>query len=134
MAKEISPSILDLMWRKMRGHISMLQPHMIAVKLGRMGALSLPAGMGLSSVGTVECERPATVQHVGCRRLPFVRWGEARDTRNYSVRPSIHSSILIWVLIKTATVAIVLSSAPRARNSAKPKVHPWYKCTSAQTH
>ena len=50
---EISPSILDCMWRKMRGHISMLQPHMIAVKLGRMGALSLPAGMGL-------WERPAT--------------------------------------------------------------------------
>ena len=57
MATEISPSILDLMWRKMRGHISMLQPHMIAVKLGRMGALSLPAGMGL-------WERPATVQPV----------------------------------------------------------------------
>ena len=35
----------------------MLQPHMIAVKLGRMGALSLPAGMGL-------WERPATVQPV----------------------------------------------------------------------
>ena len=81
MAKEISPSILDCMWRKMRGHISMLQPHMIAVKLGRMGALSLPAGMGLSSAsGTVECERPTTVQHVGCRRLPFVRW-ERRGTR-----------------------------------------------------
>ena len=57
LAKEISPSILDCMWRKMRGHISMLQPHMIAVKLGRMEALSLPAGMGL-------WERPATVQAV----------------------------------------------------------------------
>ena len=34
----------------------MLQPHMIAVKLGRMGALSLPAGMGLWDVGTA-CNR-----------------------------------------------------------------------------
>ena len=45
----------------------MLQPHMIAVKLGRMEALSLPAGMGL-------WERPATCNLSGCRR-----GGGARD-------------------------------------------------------
>ena len=80
MAKEISPSILDCMWRKMRGHISMLQPHMIAVKLGRMGALSLPARMGLSSARTA-CNR-ATCQAVAGE--------EERGTSRkilYTVRP-----------------------------------------------
>ena len=51
------------MWRKMRGHISMLQPHMIAVKLGRMEALSLPAGMGLWERRGTACNR-ATCQAV----------------------------------------------------------------------
>ena len=37
----------------------MLQPHMIAVKLGRMGALSLPAGMGLCGNGLQPCNLSA---------------------------------------------------------------------------
>ena len=71
------------MWCKMRGHISMLQPHMIAVKLGRMGALSLPAGMGLSSARTA-CNR-ATCQ-LSDYLAGLVRWGGARDTRNLCTR------------------------------------------------
>ena len=75
MAKEISPSILDCMWRKMRGHISMPQPHMIAVKLGRMGALSLPAGMGLSSAnGLQPCNMSAVAGYL-------LSGGERRGTR-----------------------------------------------------
>ena len=38
---DIAVNLMDCMCRKMRGHSSMLQPHMIAVKLGRMGRLSL---------------------------------------------------------------------------------------------
>ena len=41
----------------------MLQPHMIAVKLGRMEALSLPAGMGLWERRGTACNR-ATCQAV----------------------------------------------------------------------
>ena len=39
---ETSPSILDPMCGKMRGHSDMLHPHRIAVKLGRSKGMPLP--------------------------------------------------------------------------------------------
>ena len=73
----------------------MLQPHMIAVKLGRMGALSLPAGMGLCGNGLQPCNQSAVAGEE-----------EARDIAGCWCTILGTVSVLIWALIKTATVEL----------------------------
>ena len=93
----------------------MLQPHMIAVKLGRMVALSLPAGMGLCGNGLQPCNQSAVAGEEEARD-----WGHrgllVHDT-GYGIRTDLGA-------YKNRDRRAILSSA---RNSATPG-------TSAQVH
>ena len=50
---ETSPSILDPMCGKMRGHSDMLHPHRIAVKLGRSKGMPLQGHLAFADAVTV---------------------------------------------------------------------------------
>ena len=56
---ETSPSILDPMCGKMRGHSDMLHPHRIAVKLGRSKGMPLPGHPGCYCYSCNPVHQPA---------------------------------------------------------------------------